>query len=340
MTTKRPFRLAINGFGRIGRSLLRVALADKDCPFEVVAINDLTDAKTLAHLFKYDSIHRTWPGKVAVVEGGIAFGDVTVRHVLEKDPLKLPWKELEVDLVLESTGKFTDREKAELHLQGGTGAKKVLVSAPAKKADVTCVYGINHDTIKPEHTIISAASCTTTCLAPVAKVLHELAGIKHGTMTTIHSFTNDQVTLDGPHKDLRRARAASMNMVPTSTGAAKAIGLVVPELDKKLSGVAIRVPTPDVSVCDVVCVVERPVTADEVNAAMKAAAEGPLYGAMRYNEDMIVSSDLIGETFGSVFDSTMTTVQDGTLVKIVSWYDNEWGYTNRMYQLICFLARM
>jgi len=335
MANKR-FKVAINGFGRIGRSFARIALDDPGCPFEIVAINDLTDAKTLAHLFKYDSVHRTWKKPVKVADGGLEFDGQHIRHLLEKDAAKLPWKELGVDLVVESTGRYTDRDKAVLHLDAG--AKRVVISAPAKGPDITVVHGINSREIKPEHTILSAASCTTTCLAPVVKTLNELTPIIVGNMTTIHAYTNDQVILDGPHKDLRRARAAAVNMVPTSTGAAKAIGLVVPALAGKLNGVAIRVPVCDVSCCDIALLVEKPTSAEEINTAMRAAADGPLAGAMRVNDDPIVSGDLIGESCGSVFDATLTSVQNGTFVKIVAWYDNEWGYTSRFYELVKHLA--
>lgn len=326
-------RVGINGFGRIGRLVFRAAFSDPS--IEVVAVNDLTDASTLAHLLKYDSVHRAFPHEVTATEGAFVVDGREVKVLAERDPAALPWRVLGVDVVVESTGRFTDATKAAAHRDAG--AKKVIISAPAKNEDITIVIGVNDDKYDPErHHIISNASCTTNCLAPFAKVLHDTFGIKHGYMNTIHAYTNDQNILDLPHKDLRRARAAAMSIIPTSTGAAKAIGLVMPDLVGKLDGIAMRVPTPDGSVVDLVAELERPATRDAINAAMKAAAEGPMTGILQYCEDPIVSSDIIGNPASSIFDSLQTMVmgKEGTFVKCVSWYDNEWGYSNRVVDLI------
>lgn len=335
MSTARRPRVAINGFGRIGRCLTRVAALDPNCPFDLVAANDLADPAALKYLTKYDSTHRKFQGVIELNGDVLTVGKHQVKLFAAMDPSTLPWKELDIDLVVESTGKFTKRSAAAAHL--AAGAKRVLISAPgdSKEApDATVVFGINHDVLRPEHTIISAASCTTTCLAPLAKALNDAFGIVGGTMTTVHAFTGDQVVLDLPHKkEPRRGRTSSQNIIPTGTGAAKAIGLVVPALSGKLHGVALRVPVQDVSLVDLVVQVSKPTTTEEVNAALKTAVAGYLPGVARVEEDLIVSSDLIGEATGSVFDPSMTHVQGGTLVKAVSWYDNEWGYTNRLYAL-------
>jgi len=329
--------IAINGFGRIGRLVLRAIL--KDYPnLNVVAINDLTDAKTLAFLFKYDSIHRQYAGEVSHTEDSLVVDGKKFRIYAEKDPEALPWKELGVELVIESTGIFTSKEKASKHLKAG--AKKVILTAPAKDAvDATIVMGVNHQTLKPEHAIVSNASCTTNCLAPVAKVLHDNFGILNGLMTTIHSYTNDQRILDFPHSDLRRARAAAMSMIPTSTGAAKAIGLVIPELNGKLDGLAIRVPTPDGSLVDLSCNLEKAATKDEINQAMKTAAETYLKGYLMYCDEPIVSMDIVGNPYSSIFDS-LTTAVKGNMVKIFSWYDNEWGYSCRVADLAEYMVKL
>ena len=329
-------RVAINGFGRIGRCFLRSAY-EQDSGVEVVAVNDLVAAPTLAHLLKYDSVFGRFPGEVAVQNGGIAIDGTEIQALAEKDPSSLPWEELGVDVVIESTGKFTTRAGAEKHL--AAGARKVILSAPTKgdqPPDATVVLGVNFDEVYDEdlHSIISNASCTTNCLAPVAKVLHETVGIRHGLMTTVHAYTSDQHLLDGPHSDLRRARAAALNIIPTSTGAAKALGLVIPELDGKLNGFAVRVPTPTGSLVDLTVETERATTKEEINAAFAAAAaEGPLMGILDYTEDPIVSSDIVKSTYSSIFDSGLTSVIDGTQVKVVSWYDNEWGYSTRLVEL-------
>ncbi len=326
-------RVGINGFGRIGRLVFRAAQDDPS--IEIVAVNDLTDAATLAHLLKYDSVHRAFPHEVKAADGAFVVDGREVKVLAERDPAALPWRALGVDVVVESTGRFTDATKAAAHREAG--AKKVIISAPAKNEDITVVIGVNDDQYDPErHHIISNASCTTNCLAPFAKVLHDTFGIKRGYMNTIHAYTNDQNILDLPHKDLRRARAAAMSIIPTSTGAAKAIGLVMPELKGKLDGIAMRVPTPDGSVVDLTAELERPATAEAINAAMKAAAEGPMKGILQYCEDPIVSSDVIGNPASSIFDSLQTMVLggEGTFVKCVSWYDNEWGYSNRVVDLI------
>jgi len=326
-----PIRVAINGFGRIGRLVFRNLL--KRPTFDVVAINDVADTKTNAHLLKYDTVFGPFEGTVAAKEDALVVNGRDVKVVAEKDPAKLPWKGLEVDWVVESTGVFTSREECAKHL--AAGAKRVLLSAPAKdNVDLTIVLGVNHDKLKPEHAVISNASCTTNCLAPIAKVLNDTFGIVRGFMTTIHAYTNDQRTADQVHKDLRRARAAAQNIIPTSTGAAKAIGLVIPELDKKLDGIAMRVPVPDGSVTDLVCELRTKASKDRINAAMKEAAAGPMKGILFYGEDPIVSSDIIGNPHSSVFDSLSTMVQGDTFVKVVSWYDNEWGYSVRCCDVI------
>ena len=329
--------IAINGFGRIGRLVLRVIL-NSHPELNVVAINDLTDAKTLAHLFKYDSVHKIYPGNVSSEENYLVVNGKKFRIFAEKDPEVLPWKDLGVEFVIESTGIFTSREKASKHLKAG--AKKVILTAPAKdEVDATIVMGVNHTTLKAEHTIVSNASCTTNCLAPVAKVLQDKFGILNGLMTTIHSYTNDQRILDLPHNDLRRARAAAMSMIPTSTGAAKAIGLVIPELKGKLDGVAIRVPTPDGSLVDLCVNLEVEVTKEEVNMAMKEAAETYLKGYLMYTEEPIVSIDVVGNSYSSIFDALITYTK-GKMVKVFSWYDNEYGYSNRVVDLLEYMRML
>ena len=329
-------RVAINGFGRIGRRFFRLAI-DRKYPFEIVAINDLTDVKTLAHLLKYDSAHGTFSADVQADGNDLVVNGTRIKILAHKDPAQLPWKELNVDIAVESTGIFTDREPAMKHITAG--ARRVAISAPAKDEDITVCIGINDDKLKPEHKIISNASCTTNCLAPVAKVLHEKFGIAHGLMTTIHSYTNDQRILDLPHKDLRRARAAALSMIPTSTGAAKAIGLVMPELKGKLNGYAVRVPTPNVSLVDFTCTVKKATTVEEVNAALRAAAQGPLKGILGYVTDPLVSIDYNGDTHSSSVDAELTSVVDGTMVKVVAWYDNETGYSCRLADLVAKLAQ-
>jgi len=330
-------KVGINGFGRIGRLVFRAMHSDPD--IQVMAINDITDAKTLAHLLKYDSVHGTFPEAVSYDGGHLIVGGQKVQVLAERDPSKLPWGEMGVDIVLESTGIFRNREKMSLHIQAG--AKKVLLSAPAKdELDSTVVMGVNDSTLKAEHRLVSNASCTTNCLAPVAKVLNDVFGIKRGWMTTIHAYTNDQRILDLPHSDLRRARAAANNIIPTTTGAAKAVGLVIPELKGKLDGIAARVPVPDGSFVDLVAELNQNVTADEINAEMKKAASGALKGFLEYCEDPIVSSDVVGNPASSVFDSLSTRVLDGNLIKVISWYDNEWGYSNRCVDLLKMMAKM
>ncbi|WP_328344968.1 type I glyceraldehyde-3-phosphate dehydrogenase [Micromonospora sp. NBC_00421] len=324
-------RVGINGFGRIGRNFFRAVLAS-GADIEVVAVNDLTDNATLAHLLKYDSILGRLPHEVKATADEITVGGKTIKAFAEKDPSKLPWGDAGVDVVIESTGFFTDGTKAKAHVDGG--AKKVIISAPAKNEDVTVVMGVNHDQYDPaKHTIISNASCTTNCLAPMAKVLQDTFGIEKGLMTTIHAYTQDQNLQDAPHKDLRRARAAALNIVPTSTGAAKAIGLVLPVLKGKLDGYALRVPIPTGSATDLTVEVGRETTVDEVNAAIKAAADGPLKGILVYNEDPIVSSDIVTDPASCIFDAPLTKVI-GNQVKVVGWYDNEWGYSNRLVDLV------
>jgi len=331
--TQVTIRVGINGFGRIGRLVFRAC--EGDPAIEVVAVNDLTDAATLAHLLKYDSVHKVFPHDVKAGEGSFTVDGREVKVLAQRDPALLPWADLGVDLVVESTGFFTDATKAQAHRDAG--AKKVIISAPAKNEDFTVVLGVNDDDYDPDkHHIISNASCTTNCLAPFAKVLQDSFGIKYGFMNTIHSYTNDQIILDSPHKDLRRARAAAMSIIPTSTGAAKAIGLVMPDVKGKLDGMSMRVPTPDGSVVDLVAELETVVTKDDINAAMKAAADGPMKGYLEYCTDPIVSIDVVGNPASSVFDSLQTMVMggSGTFVKCVSWYDNEWGYSNRVKDLI------
>ncbi len=323
-------KIGINGFGRIGRNVFKVLL--KETAFEVVAINDLTDAKTLAHLLKYDSVFGPFQGTVEAKENSIVVNGKEIKILAEKDPSALPWGSLGVDFVLESTGHFTSKEACLKHIAGG--AKKVLLTVPPKgDVDAIIVMGVNDETLKPTDQVISNASCTTNCLAPFAKVLHENFGIKRGLMTTVHAYTNDQKVLDMPHKDLRRARAAANAIIPTTTGAARAVGKVLPALKGKLDGMAMRVPTIDASVVDLVVELEKPATADAINAAMKAAAEGPLKGILQYCEDEIVSCDVIGNPHSSVFDSKLTSVMDGNFAKCISWYDNEWGYSNRCVDL-------
>ena len=324
-------RVGINGFGRIGRNFYRAALAT-GADIEIVAANDLGDIKTMAHLLKYDSILGRLPEDVSVDGDTIKVGQRSLKILAEKDPAQLPWKDLNVDVVVESTGFFTDATKAKAHIDGG--AKKVIISAPAKNEDVTVVMGVNHDDYDPaSHDVISNASCTTNCLAPMAKAINDEFGIVKGLMTTIHAYTGDQNLQDGPHKDLRRARAAAINIVPTSTGAAKAIGLVLPEMKGKLDGYALRVPTPTGSATDLTVEVGRETTVEEVNAAVKAAAEGPLKGYLKYTEDPIVSSDIVTDPSSCIFDAGLTKVL-GNQVKVVGWYDNEWGYSCRLVDLI------
>ncbi|MDI3473100.1 MAG: hypothetical protein PWQ20_1105 [Thermotogaceae bacterium] len=319
-------KVAINGFGRIGRNVFREIF--KRGSLEVVAINDLTDAKTLAHLLKYDSVYGKFDGTVEVKENALVINGKEIKVFAEKDPANLPWKDLGVDIVVESTGVFRSKDKAEAHITAG--AKKVIITAPAKgEVDATVVLGVNDSDLKAEHTVISCASCTTNSIAPVIKVLHEKFKVVSGFLTTVHAYTNDQRILDLPHKDLRRARAAAINSIPTTTGAAKAVALVIPDLKGKLDGVAIRVPVPVGSITDFVCVVEKATTAEEVNAAMKEAAENELKGILYYNDEEIVSSDIVGNPHSAIFDSTLTKV-NGTLVKVFSWYDNEYGYSCRV----------
>src|SRR5215213_2823434 len=332
-----PIRVGINGFGRIGRNVLRAAKAMRGAELDFVAVNDLTDTKTLAHLLKFDSVHGHFQGDVTPESDAVAIDGKPVKVLSEKDPAKLPWKDLGVDLVLESTGRFTDRDQAALHLAGG--AKKVIISAPAKKEDITIVYGVNHESYDPgKHQVISNASCTTNCLVPVVKVILDRFGFVSGFMTTVHSYTNDQQILDLPHKDLRRARAAALSIIPTTTGAAKATSLVIPEVKGKIDGISLRVPTPDVSITDLAAEVERPVTIEEVNAAFKAAANGPLQGILAYSEEELVSSDYIGNPHSCILDAKSTNVVDGLLVKVSGWYDNEWGYASRCVDLLRFVG--
>lgn len=326
-------RVAINGFGRIGRLTFK-ALLNKD-NVEVVAINDLTDTATLAHLLKYDSVHGKFPGNVSHDENNIIVDGTAIRIYAEKDPANLPWADHKIDVVLESTGRFTDANSAGGHLKAG--ARKVMISAPAKGGIPTVVLGVNDEILTADMDIISNASCTTNCLAPMAKVLHEKFGLDKGFISTVHAYTADQRIQDAPHKDLRRARAAAVNIVPTSTGAAKAVGLVLPDLNGKLDGVAMRVPVPDGSLTDLVAVLSRDVTKEEVNAAMKEAAEGPLKGVLEYSEDPLVSTDIVGNPHSNIFDSGMTSAM-GNLVKVVGWYDNEAGYSNRSADMIVRLG--
>jgi len=329
--------IAINGFGRIGRLVMR-ALAQRYPNIKVVATNDITDAKTLAYLFKYDSIHKIFPGEISYTENSIIINGKELKIFAEKDPEALPWKDLGVELVIESTGIFTSKEKASKHLKAG--AKKVIITAPAKdEVDATIVMGVNHKTLKPEHAIVSNASCTTNCLAPVAKVLQDNYGIVNGLMTTVHSYTNDQRILDLPHSDLRRARAAAMSMIPTSTGAAKAIGLVIPALNGKLDGVAVRVPTPDGSLVDLTVNLEKTASKDDINAAMKEAAGTYLKGYLYYSNEPIVSIDIVGNPYSSIYDSLAVYVK-GNLAKVFAWYDNEWGYSNRVADLTDYMLKL
>ena len=328
-------RVGINGFGRIGRNFFRAAC--NDGALDIVAVNDITDAKTLAHLLKYDSVHGAFPGTVEAKDQNLVVDGKEIRVLASKDPAALPWKDLRVEVVVESTGLFTDRANAAKHL--AAGARTVVISAPAKDEDITIVLGVNETRYDPaKHHVISNASCTTNCLAPVAKVLLQNFGIRHGFMTTIHSYTNDQQILDLPHKDLRRARAAALSMIPTSTGAAKALGLVLPELKGKLHGLSIRVPTPNVSLVDLVAETEKPLTADAVNAAFKKAAEGELKGILGYSDEPLVSSDFNGNPLSSIVDGASTSVIDGTMVKVLAWYDNEWGYSCRVRDLVKYIA--
>ena len=331
-------RVGINGFGRIGRQVVRAAKLQGRNDIEFVAVNDLTDTKTLAHLFKYDSVHRTYKGDVTARDGSIVIDRDPIKVLAEKDPTKLPWRDLGVDIVLESTGRFTDAKDARKHIDGG--AKKVIISAPAKGEDITIVLGVNekkYDAAK--HTIISNASCTTNCLVPMVKVVRDNFGFVRGSMVTIHSYTNDQNVLDLPHKDLRRARAAAMSIIPTTTGAAKATSLVIPELKGKIDGIAIRVPTPDVSLTDLAVVVEKPVTVDAINDAFRSAANGALKGILEYTDEELVSSDFIGNPASCILDAKSTNVVDGTLLKVSGWYDNEWGYSSRCVDLLRFVGK-
>src|SRR5829696_1647920 len=332
-------RVGINGFGRIGRNVVRAAKAMKATELDFVAVNDLTDTKTLAHLLKYDSVHGRFPGDVGPQGDGVGVDGKTLRVLSEKDPAKLPWKDLGVDVVLESTGRFTDRDQAALHLNGG--AKKVIISAPAKKEDITIVYGVNHKAYDAaKHHVISNASCTTNCLVPVVKVILDRFGFVNGFMTTVHSYTNDQQILDLPHKDLRRARAAALSIIPTTTGAAKATSLVLPQVKGKIDGVSLRVPTPDVSVVALTCTVEKATSADEVNAAFREAARsGPLKGVLAVSDEPLVSVDYIGTLQSSTIDALSTNVVAGTLVNVTSWYDNEMGYSARCVDLLRYVGQ-
>lgn len=331
-------KIGINGFGRIGRNTFKILLEKYSEKLEVVAINDLTDAATLAHLLRYDSIFGKFNGKVEIKDNYLIVNGKKIEILAERDPGNIDWKARGVEIVLESTGLFTKREKAEVHITKG-GARKVIISAPATNEDITIVLGVNDEKYNHDvHNIISNASCTTNCLAPVAKVLNDSFGIVKGLMTTVHSYTNDQKILDLPHSDLRRARAAGMSIIPTKSGAAKAIGLVIPELDGKLNGFAYRVPTPDVSVVDLVVEVKKPVTKEQVNMALKAAADGAMKGILEYSEELLVSTDYIGNQASSTVDAPSTMVIEGNMVKVVSWYDNEWGFSNRYADLAAFIA--
>ncbi len=328
-----PVRVGINGFGRIGRNVFRAAY-ERGADIEWLAVNDLVDPKTIAHLLKYDSNYGPFPGRVEATDSGLRVDDHEIRVLAERDPDALPWEELGAEVVIESTGLFTDRENAAKHLQAG--ARKVVISAPATDPDVTVALGVNFDEVydRDSHHVISNASCTTNCLAPVAKVLQDAVGIRHGLMTTIHAYTADQRLQDMPHRDLRRARAAAINLIPASTGAAKAIGLVIPELNGKLHGFAVRAPVPTGSVVDLTVETTRETTVEEVNGALKAAAgSGPLKGLLEYTEEPIVSSDIVKNQASSILDSALTAVMDETMVKVVAWYDNEWGYSNRIVEL-------
>ncbi|HYQ88860.1 MAG TPA: type I glyceraldehyde-3-phosphate dehydrogenase [Candidatus Binatia bacterium] len=330
-------RVGINGFGRIGRLVLRAALK-RDEDIEFAAVNDITDAATLAHLLTYDSVHGPWPERFTVRDSSLCVGKHAVRVLSEANPANLPWKDLGVDVVLECTGKFTDRDKAAVHL--AAGAKRVLVSAPSKGADATFVLGVNESTYDPEkHHVVSIASCTTNCLAPVLAVLDRTFGVERGLMTTVHAYTSDQRLHDAPHKDLRRARSAAVSLIPTSTGAAKAIGLVIPSLQGKLDGIAVRVPIADGSLVDVTFATAKPVSVASINAAMKEAAEGPMRGILQYNQDPIVSQDIVGNPHSAVFDAPLTMVSGDRLAKVFAWYDNEWGFSNRMVDTLLLLGR-
>ena len=332
-------RVGINGFGRIGRNVLRAATMAKQTEIEFVGVNDITDTKTLAHLLKYDSVHGRFPGTVEAKADALVVNGKTIKVSAIKEPEKLPWKDLGVEFVLESTGRFTDKESASKHL--AAGAKKVVISAPAKGEDITICMGVNNDKYDPaKHAIISNASCTTNCLVPMVKVVMDAFGFKHGFMTTVHSYTNDQQILDLPHKDLRRARAAALSIIPTTTGAAKATGLVIPEVKGKIDGISLRVPTPDVSIVELVADVEKPTTVDAVNAAFKqAAASGPLKGILETSDEPLVSHDYIGNLYSSVIDTMSTAVIDGTLVHVSSWYDNEMGYSARCVDLLAYMGK-
>jgi glyceraldehyde 3-phosphate dehydrogenase len=331
-------RVGINGFGRIGRQVLRAAKQAGITDLDFVAVNDLTDTKTLAHLFKYDSVHREYKGQVSAGAGSITVDGDEIKVLAEKDPSKLPWADLKVDVVLESTGRFTDADKAKQHITAG--AKKVIISAPAKGEDITIVMGVNHTKYDAKaHSIVSNASCTTNCLVPMVKVVRDNFGFVRGSMVTIHSYTNDQNILDLPHKDIRRARAAAMSIIPTTTGAAKATSLVIPELKGKIDGIAVRVPTPDVSFTDLAVVVDKPVTVAEVNAAFRKAADGELKGILQYTEEELVSSDYIGNPYSCILDAKSTNVVDGTLLKVSGWYDNEWGYASRCVDLLQYIGK-
>ncbi len=329
-------RVGINGFGRIGRLAFRACMDSPD--IDIIAVNDITNASTLAYLLKNDSVHGALPNDIQHGDGSLSVDGKQIKVTAERDPANLPWKDLNVDIVFESTGLFADKEKASKHLQAG--AKKVIISAPAKGVDLTVCYGVNHTTYDPaRHHVISNASCTTNCLSPVAKTLHEKFGIRRGLMTTIHSYTNDQRILDLPHSDLRRARAAALSMIPTTTGAARAVGLVLPELQGKLDGMAMRVPTPNVSIVDLVAELDKKTSVEELNAAMKEAADGPLKGILQYSTGPMVSIDFNGNPHSSIFDAPLTAVLEGNLVKVLSWYDNEWGFSNRMRDVAIFIGR-
>lgn len=331
--TMKKIKVAINGFGRIGRLSLKAALTREN--IDIVAVNDLTDSATLAHLLKYDSVHGKFPGEVGSADNNLIVNGKKITVYSERDPANLPWKDLGIDVVIEATGVFRDREKISKHLKAG--AAKVVLCVPSKSADdvdATVVLGVNDHDLKPDQQIFSNASCTTNCLAPVAKVLNDNFGIKQGLMNTIHSYTNDQIILDAPHKDLRRARAAAMSIIPTTTGAAKAVGLVIPELKGKMDGFAMRVPTPDGSVVDLTCELEKEVTKEDINNAIKQAAEGPMKGILEFCDEPIVSADIIGNKHSSVVDSLLTQVINGRFIKVVSWYDNEFGYASRVVDLI------
>jgi glyceraldehyde 3-phosphate dehydrogenase len=333
-----PVRVGINGFGRIGRQVLKAIIGEYDDTIQIVAINDLTSTETLAHLLKYDSTYGRYEYDVQVIDSTIQVGDLEIKILSERNPANLPWAELGVELVIESTGFFTNAADARVHLTAG--AKKVIITAPAKNEDITLVLGVNEQQYDPQrHHIISNASCTTNCLAPVAKVVQDAYGIRRGLVTTIHSYTNDQVKLDGPHKDLRRARGAAQNIVPTTTGAARALALVIPELKGKFDGFALRVPTPTVSIIDFVAELEKPTTVDELNATFRAAAEGDLAGILAYSDEPLVSTDFRGESESAVIDGLSTMVMEDTMVKVVAWYDNEWGYSCRVADLANMVAQ-